>query len=254
MTASHIPPSTLSFNGVSIRDRGEMLSLTDMWKAQGSDPARQPANWLASADARHFIEVLSVLEPGNSGVQTKRGGRGIGGSTFAHWQIGLAYAKYLSPEFHMWCNTVVRERMEGRPAAALVLDEGAKAVIGSMIKRCTGVVLREQLAEVVPQLVAGALLEGGHVVSTEYKPALQILIDKKVPAKRRRAFSQKVSSRLRRYAASAGKAPRLSRETGRYLFHVEVIKGWLEQEGNALIASHVASLAGQGVLPFRKKP
>jgi hypothetical protein len=40
--------------------------------------------------------------------------RGKGGGTFAHWQIGLAYAKYLSPEFHMWCNEVVRERMEAR--------------------------------------------------------------------------------------------------------------------------------------------
>jgi hypothetical protein len=26
------------------------------------------------------------------------------GGTFAHPVIGLAYAKYLSPEFHIWCN------------------------------------------------------------------------------------------------------------------------------------------------------
>jgi hypothetical protein len=31
-------------------------------------------------------------------------------ATRAHWQIGLAYAKSLSPKFHLWCNTVVRER------------------------------------------------------------------------------------------------------------------------------------------------
>jgi hypothetical protein len=36
------------------------------------------------------------------------------GATWAHWQIGLAYAKYLSPEFHAWCNEVVRAHMEGR--------------------------------------------------------------------------------------------------------------------------------------------
>ena len=35
-------------------------------------------------------------------------------NTWAHWQIGLAYAKYLSPEFHMWCNEVIRDRMEGK--------------------------------------------------------------------------------------------------------------------------------------------
>ncbi len=41
-------------------------------------------------------------------------------ATWAHWQIGLAYAKYLSPAFHAWCNEVVRGHMEGdlRPAAA----------------------------------------------------------------------------------------------------------------------------------------
>lgn len=87
--------------------RGDMLSLTDMWKAHGSDPARQPSNWLGSADAMNFIEVLN---PGNSGVMAKKGKNG---GTYAHWQIAMAYAKYLSPEFHMWCNTVVRERMEG---------------------------------------------------------------------------------------------------------------------------------------------
>lgn len=92
-----------------IRDRNEMLSLTDMWKAHGGDLARQPSNWLASAEAKNFIEVLN---PGNSGIITKRGKNG---GTYAHWQIAMAYAKYLSPEFHMWCNEVVRERMEGRP-------------------------------------------------------------------------------------------------------------------------------------------
>ncbi len=49
-------------------------------------------------------------------------GRGRTGSTFAHWQIGLAYAKYLSPEFHMWCNTVVRRHMERLRGDLVSLD------------------------------------------------------------------------------------------------------------------------------------
>jgi hypothetical protein len=36
--------------------------------------------------------------------------KGRYGGTYAHWQIALAYAKYLSPEFHIWCNEVVRDR------------------------------------------------------------------------------------------------------------------------------------------------
>ncbi|MBM7322402.1 KilA-N domain-containing protein [Agrobacterium sp. S2] len=116
----------LSYNGHVITDKGDMLSLTDMWKANGSDPARQPSNWLASADAKRFIDALNVLEPGNSGVQTKKGGRGIGGSSYGHWQIGMAYAKYLDPNFHMWCNIQVRAVMEGKAAGAIptgVLDQ-----------------------------------------------------------------------------------------------------------------------------------
>ena len=38
--------------------------------------------------------------------------RGNGGGTWAHWQLALAYAKYLSPEFHTWCNDVVRNAMQ----------------------------------------------------------------------------------------------------------------------------------------------
>ncbi|MEN6631786.1 MAG: KilA-N domain-containing protein, partial [Candidatus Polarisedimenticolia bacterium] len=71
MTTNDIASKALVYNGAVIRDRNEMLSLTDMWKAQGADPARQPANWLASADAKRFIETLNVLEPGNSGVQSR---------------------------------------------------------------------------------------------------------------------------------------------------------------------------------------
>jgi hypothetical protein len=34
------------------------------------------------------------------------GERGRNGGSYAHWQIFLAYAKYLSPDFHMWANQV----------------------------------------------------------------------------------------------------------------------------------------------------
>ncbi|MDO9713867.1 KilA-N domain-containing protein [Paracraurococcus lichenis] len=46
--------------------------------------------------------------------------RGRYGATWAHWQLALAYARYLSPEFHLWCNTVVRDALTwhaGLPAA-----------------------------------------------------------------------------------------------------------------------------------------
>lgn len=120
--------------------------------------------------------------------------------------------------------------------------------LGGMVKG----ILHKQLSAVVPGMVERSLLESGHVVSTDFKPALAVLVDRKVPKRKRRAFSQKVSSRLRRFSTQHGHPQRLSRETGRYLFHVEGIKAWLKDEGERLIAEHIAALAGQGVLAFVK--
>jgi len=146
MTSMDITPSPLVYNGEVITQRDQMISLTDMWKAQGADPARQPANWLASTDAKNFIEVLN---PGNSGVMAKSGKNG---GTYANWQIALAYAKYLSPEFHIWCNTVVRERMEGKSASTAVLSSD----VMEMIRRDDG----------IAKMLAHKVTEQGRAIST----------------------------------------------------------------------------------------
>jgi len=45
--------------------------------------------------------------------------RGRTGGTFAHWQIGLAYAKHLSPELHRVCNQIVKDFVEAKPEIAM---------------------------------------------------------------------------------------------------------------------------------------
>lgn len=114
LTNSSGMPAPLRYGGKVIHDRDAMVSLTDMWRAGGSDPGRKPGEWLRSADAVRFIDFLATtLNVGISHldlVKADRGGRTP--ATWAHWQVGLAYAKYLSPEFHIWANTAVRERME----------------------------------------------------------------------------------------------------------------------------------------------
>jgi len=80
-----------------------MLSLTDMWKAAGKPAEKRPDDWKKDASNRAFLDHVALIS--NTPVEgIWRGTRGNNGATFAHWQIGLAYAKYLSPEFHMWCN------------------------------------------------------------------------------------------------------------------------------------------------------
>ena len=44
----------LVYSGHVISSRGEMLSLTDMWKAAGEQGAKQPAQWIRT-DSAHDI-------------------------------------------------------------------------------------------------------------------------------------------------------------------------------------------------------
>ncbi|MDF3606333.1 hypothetical protein PE067_09395 [Paracoccus sp. DMF-8] len=71
--------------------------------------------------------------------------RGKNGGTFGHWQIGIAYAKYLSHDFHMWGNQAIREKMEGRAAHVGLSPEVADA-----IERSLGIV--KMLAHKVTQI------------------------------------------------------------------------------------------------------
>ena len=115
--------TALIYNGSPIGERDEMLCLTDMWRASGAPENKRPNDWVASAQAREFADFIA----GNSGIelfQTVRGGQEPG--TWAHWQLGMAYAKYLSPEFHAWCNEVVRAHMESRNLPMQVIESSLK--------------------------------------------------------------------------------------------------------------------------------
>ena len=120
---------TLTYEGTDIRRRGPMLNLTDMWRAAGGPAYRRPTLWLAMEETKRFrtyvrwrwsdipghgpelnVTAGDIKRAGPDGlVATTRGQRG---ETWAHWQLALAYARHLSPAFHAWCNTVVRNAME----------------------------------------------------------------------------------------------------------------------------------------------
>lgn len=131
----------LIYNETLIHDRGEMLCLTDMWKAAGSDASKEPARWRKLASTDDFVEFIATsgrISPTEI-FQSTIGGNAPG--TWAHWQIAFAYAKYLSPEFHAWCNKVVRAHMEGQrddlPLRQMLAEAVAEAVapFGSQLNR-----------------------------------------------------------------------------------------------------------------------
>lgn len=245
MTTNHIAVPALVFNGVQIHDRKDDLCLTDMWKAQGSDPARKPSEWLRQEGAARFIEFLAesmgCAEVGKSHfglVKVQKGGSERG-ATFAHWQIGLAYAKYLSPEFHMWCNTVVRERMEGKPTPApFVIDETQKNAIGGIVKG----ILAKQLDGIIPALVSHLLpaAVAGYIAShslaiADGMTAGEVCDLSKVCPAYPRGVSARVSKRLQMICKARGVDPSVSR-LGRVratLFPTHIVREWLDAEGRA---------------------
>jgi hypothetical protein len=261
-------PAALVYEGEIINAKSEMLSLTDMWRAAKSDPARQPSNWLASADAKRFVETLDVLEPRNSGVQTKRGGRGVGGSTFAHWQIALAYAKYLSPEFHMWCNTVVRQRMEGKsisvsaiPADVLELirrTDGIARMLSHKVteieKSLPALAATPNISEIVRREVEAAISADPRRAALDYVSVRNLLDDAKALQKGRRGLNRKIGVALRDHAAQsrecvAAKCP----HTGVWLFQRSFARQFMADVGGTLVRSHNDRVTGQGVLKLVPK-
>jgi hypothetical protein len=98
------------FFEINIKDN-QLVNLTKTWKAVGSPKNKAPWDWERGKAATQFIEtVAEKLNLEKSQVFFPQ--RGKNGGRYAHWQIFLAYAKYLSPDFHMWANHVVKERFE----------------------------------------------------------------------------------------------------------------------------------------------
>ena len=139
--------STLTYEGTSIRLRGAMLNLTDMWRAAGRPENRRPSDWLFLKETQRFrilagthatdVDDAVASNAGLAGIwELDTDGlvaamRGNGGGTWAHWQLSLPYARYLSPRFHLWCNTALRAVMEQR-------DEHPAADDDPMLTHLTG--------------------------------------------------------------------------------------------------------------------
>jgi hypothetical protein len=73
-----------------------------------------------------------------------------------------------------------------------------------------------------------------------YYSSLRILQDQNAAEKGRRGLAVRVTSRLRRWCRehNSDEAIKISNETGRYLFRLDVVRRWLTDEGNNIIKAH----------------
>ena len=119
-----IPPFAFDPHSIAT-DKDDRVSLTDLWKAAGSNDDKRPNDWLALDQTKAFIEgVCSVLNTVQNGIISTK--RGKSGGSFAHKQIALAYAKYLDPKLHVAVNEVFFQRIEEEKNPGLAIDRAVK--------------------------------------------------------------------------------------------------------------------------------
>lgn len=156
----------------------------------------------------------------------------------------------------MWCNTVVREHMEGsrRTEVALTGDNA------ELLRRIDGISrmlahkvtnIERMVDERVEAIISARLQADPRVQAVTFKPVIEILVAAGVVhARDRRRLSQRCARLMLRFYASEGYETRVSPETGRWLFHVNGIKPWLAFEGQGIISHHIAQVSGQSVFEF----
>lgn len=85
-----------------------MVNATEMAKAFGE----QPRNWLRTQQAKDYIKAYSTVKHIclTDLVIVKRGGNNQG--TWLHSDLAIEFARWLSPEFSIWCNDIIKALMQ----------------------------------------------------------------------------------------------------------------------------------------------
>lgn len=66
---------------------------------------KRPGKWLELPSTREFIDTLSSIRKSDTSlVTTVMGSPLSGGGTWMHEDVALEFARWLSPEFAIWCN------------------------------------------------------------------------------------------------------------------------------------------------------
>lgn len=87
-----------------------MVNATEMAKAFG----KRPVEWLRSQQAKEYISALSKVRKCtfDDMVIVKRGAATNGGGTWLHSDLAIEFARWLSPEFSIWCNDIIKALMQ----------------------------------------------------------------------------------------------------------------------------------------------
>lgn len=94
---------------------GNMVSLNKIYEIAGAPETQSPSRWTELPETKRAMEKLgeklgeSMNDRKSAILETDRVAAGV---VWAHWQLALSYAQYLSPELHIAVNQVFKERLE----------------------------------------------------------------------------------------------------------------------------------------------
>jgi hypothetical protein len=137
----------LEFNGTRIRSNGDMLCINDLYAASGcTDTSKEFKQWKRFEGAKFIAFVSEKLKVSTAHLLTIT--RGRNGLTHAHWQIGIAYAKYLDHALHMEVNNTYA-RVNGGDVTIIdeVFDKQTLDTQKRITKRLQGKVTRNALTD-----------------------------------------------------------------------------------------------------------
>lgn len=109
--------SDITFNSGST----VMVNATQMAKPFG----KRPVDWLKTAQSQEFLKAMSEVKKITSEdlLKIKKGGDNHAQGTWMHEDVALEFARWLSPEFAIWCNDRIKELLRhGMTATPQTID------------------------------------------------------------------------------------------------------------------------------------
>jgi len=98
----------------------------------------------------------------------------------------------------------------------------------------------------INERVKAELSADPRIAVASYLSAKELLIEEKVPSRKRRGLVVSVSARLREHSQEALRCPR----TRTWLFPAAEARKWMREHGVNLVRAHIDSLCGQTVIDF----
>lgn len=103
-----------------------MANATEMAKPFG----KRPGKWLELPATTQFINALRTIRKSDSLIKTIEGAKG---GTWMHEDVALEFARWLSPEFAIWCNDRIKELLRHgitatQPTIEKIIDDPDNAI------------------------------------------------------------------------------------------------------------------------------